>query len=103
MPIRYLPLAFLCIAGVLGAEQKRDRFGEPLPDGAVARLGSLRLRHHSSVRIGDFTTDGKLLAAFSGGNFIHFWDVASGREVRRVPAGRLFQPRWFRLSQMANR
>jgi WD40 repeat protein len=94
-------LAFVVLpllAAPLGAEPARDRFGDPLPEGAVARLGSLRLRHRHSVQVGDFSADGKLVAAFDGGNSIIFWDATSGREARRVPAGRLFQPRCFRFS-----
>jgi WD40 repeat protein len=93
-------LAFVVLpllAAPLAAEPARDRFGDPLPEGAIARLGSLRLRHGSSVRVGDFSADSKLVAAFSGG-FIIFWDATSGREARRVPAGHLVEPRCFRLS-----
>jgi WD40 repeat protein len=88
MPTRYLPLALLCIAGLLGAEPKRDRYGEPLPEGAIARLGSLRLRPKQPVFTGAFSPDGKLLAtgggAVAGRGVITFWDPTTGKETRRL-------------------
>jgi len=60
------------------AEKDRD----PLPVGAVARIGSLRFRHGSGVRELAFTPDGK--AVFSGGYGapIRMWEVATGKELR---------------------
>jgi WD40 repeat protein len=94
-------LLLACGVSVESAEPKLDRFGDPLPEGAIARLGSLRLRHKSSVRVADFSADGKLIAAFdaTGANTVIFWDTATGREARRVPIGYVSRPRWIRLSQ----
>jgi WD40 repeat protein len=57
--------------------------GDPLPEGAIARLGTVRLRHgtlHSGVA---FSGDGKSVIAsdFYGG--VHVWDAADGREIRQ--------------------
>lgn len=98
MPTRYLPLALLCMTGALGAEPKRDRFGDPLPEGAIARLGSLRFRERGSVGVTGFSLDGKILATFAGGDSLTCWDTASGREVRRMPIGHCSQPRCLRFS-----
>jgi RNA polymerase sigma factor (sigma-70 family) len=70
-----------------GAPEARvDGDGEPLPQGAVLRLGSLRLRHGRVLRSLAFTPDGKLL--FSGGwdSVIRAWDPATGKPVREVRA-----------------
>ena len=56
-----------------------DAFGDPLPDGAVARLGTLRWR---TLDLPDFTFshDGGYLTSGA-----RFWDLADGREARRLP------------------
>ncbi|MGH7171534.1 MAG: WD40 repeat domain-containing protein, partial [Gemmataceae bacterium] len=95
---RYLPFVLLYVASVVGAEPKRDRFGDPLPEGAIARLGDLRLRHHTSVAGGDFSPDGKIFAAYEGGREIICWDTTSGRQVRRVPVSHHGSPDFLRYS-----
>lgn len=38
---RFLLVGLLCVCGIsAAAEPNRDRYGDPLPDGAFARLGS---------------------------------------------------------------
>lgn len=67
-----------------GAEApKRDCYGDPLPEGAVARLGNLRLRNEELIHSAAFTADGKTLAA-AGDRFICFWDPITGKLIRRV-------------------
>jgi RNA polymerase sigma factor (sigma-70 family) len=63
-----------------------DADGEPLPVGALFRLGSLRLRHRMTLRSVAFTPDGKSLASGGWDRVISFWDPATGKEVRRVEA-----------------
>jgi RNA polymerase sigma factor (sigma-70 family) len=59
-----------------------DRYGDPLPPGALLRLGSLRLRAGAPVFAVRFTPDGK--AVFSGSSTprARLWDVATGKELR---------------------
>jgi WD40 repeat protein len=59
---------------------RTDRYGDPLPRGAVARLGSMRLREEDRVGALAFSPDEKILA--SGGSRIHLWDPLTGKQIR---------------------
>src|SRR5262249_57067607 len=75
-----------------------DRFGDALPEGALARLGTLRLRQGWMVARVQFSPDGKQLALAGAGRPIGLWDVANGRELRQFhkensqPSGIAFSP-----------
>ena len=77
-----LVLVGLCALS-MAAEPKRDRNGDPLPDGAVARLGSLRLRTEQPIVGAAFASDGKTLAAY-GSNSLSFW-VSRYRQTGAAP------------------
>jgi RNA polymerase sigma factor (sigma-70 family) len=62
----------------------RDRHGDRLPPGAVARLGSARLRLGGLVQGLAFSHDGKLLAGIGGGA-VCVWSAATGKELARAP------------------
>jgi WD40 repeat protein len=59
-----------------------DLAGDPLPPGAVARLGTLRLCHLGYVSDVCFCADGTILASAGADNRIRLWDPATGRELR---------------------
>jgi WD40 repeat protein len=59
-----------------------DENGDPLPAGAIARLGTIRLRHGSPVWGLAFTPDGKALAS-AGDDGLRLWQVPSGKEIWR--------------------
>jgi RNA polymerase sigma factor (sigma-70 family) len=63
---------------------RKDLHGDALPDGAMARLGTLRLRHGDMTASALFTRDGKTVIVGDGRGNIVYWDVASGREIRRL-------------------
>jgi RNA polymerase sigma factor (sigma-70 family) len=66
---------------------RADAQGDPLPPGAVARLGTQRLRQADGVTAFAFSPDGKLLATGGGEDdeWLHVWDVETGKLVRRLP------------------
>ena len=70
------PLLFL-LAGSFGLPAE-DRSGDPLPPGAVQRLGSQRLRHFS-VRAIWFEQSGDRLRTRGADGSVRTWDTATGR------------------------
>ncbi len=62
-----------------------DRLGDPLPQGAIQRLGSARLRQASAVTAIAFAADGKRLVS-AGNHTIGVWDSATGREIHQLNA-----------------
>jgi WD40 repeat protein len=72
-------------------EKRLDLFGDPLPKGAVSRLGTTRWRGLGEMLA--FSRDGKFLASTLG-----LWDAKTGKKLRQwnefnEPAGFLFFPR----------
>jgi WD40 repeat protein len=59
-----------------------DRYGDPLPAGAVARLGTTRLGHHESIGAIAFSPDGCLLASGSHDGMVRFWDRSTGASAQ---------------------
>jgi WD40 repeat protein len=65
---------------VRGSEPRTDLHGDPLPEGAVARFGTVRLCEPTGADFVAFSPDGKLLASISRRGFsISLWDVHSGK------------------------
>ena len=59
-----------------------DLYGDPLPPGAMARLGTTRLRANGILTYLAFSPDSSLLAGC--GNDVVFWDRETGKEMRRL-------------------
>jgi RNA polymerase sigma factor (sigma-70 family) len=58
-----------------------DFFGDPLPAGAVARLGTTRGRHTRQLSALALSPDGKLLATRAGDDRVRLWESATGKEL----------------------
>jgi RNA polymerase sigma factor (sigma-70 family) len=65
---------------------RTDRQGDPLPEGAVARLGTIRLRHGALVPSIVFAPDGKSLASTSLDGFVSVWETATGKRLVQIPS-----------------
>jgi WD40 repeat protein len=61
---------------------KTDLYGDPLPPGAILRMGSTRLKHSQAALA--FSKDGKLLISAGQCGDVRFWEAATGKEIRRV-------------------
>ncbi len=81
--------ATLLSAGALTAQPltgkpRVDRFGDPLPDGALFRIGTSRFQLDEYIWAFAASPDGKLIAA-SSQNALAIWEVPTGREIVRLP------------------
>jgi hypothetical protein len=67
-----------------------DSYGDPLPAGAVARLGTTRLRQFFGVANASFSPDGRLIAttgvhnSLAGACTLYLWDRWTGRRLGRL-------------------
>jgi WD40 repeat protein len=89
---------------------------DPLPPGAIVRLGRVRLRQGPGPAVLAFSPDGKTLASVEsprldlpGKHLIHLWEVATGKEVGHLESAPQhyiwniqFSPDGKRLSVLGN-
>jgi WD40 repeat protein len=63
---------------------RTDLYGDPLPPGAIARLGTMRLRHDWRGCFGTAFLDGGKILATGSPSGLRFWDTASGRLLTEI-------------------
>ncbi len=63
------------------ADSVPDRHGDPLPPGAVQRLGTARLRHGNVIPAIAFAPDGKTVASGSHDQTIALWEAGTGKLI----------------------
>lgn len=73
------------VNGGAGNPPRLDANGEPLPPGAMSRIGTVRFRHEAAVQVIEFSPDGRTVYSACGvpKRFVRAWSVADGRELRR--------------------
>src|SRR5260370_13352892 len=77
---------------------RTDRYGDPLPDGAIARLGTARWRldaHGANAMT--VAADGRTLLTANTTTGITIWDMETGKPIRRIPEKPELHKEWFGL------
>src|SRR5262249_55456051 len=72
-----------------------DAFGDPLPRGAVARLGTMRFRHLGCHAFA-FSPSGDTLVSI-GADAVQVWDAKTGRVIRSFPVENSFSGKQLSL------
>ena len=62
---------------------RTDRYDDPLPPGAIARVGTVRLRHPGTGSLA-FSPNGAVLASAGIDDSIRLWDVGTGKDLHRL-------------------
>ncbi|CEF49278.1 unnamed protein product [uncultured bacterium] len=63
-----------------GGQARDERVGDPLPAGALARMGSVRFWSGSTVQSVAFAPDGKTLASGNADGAVRLWEANTGKE-----------------------
>jgi WD40 repeat protein len=84
---RILPSALLLLGLAVtpgGAQTPAvDSHGDPLPKGAVHRLGTVRLRHNGTIVFTAFLPGGKSILSVSNDGEVCAWEFPSGKPLHR--------------------
>ncbi|MBI3411015.1 MAG: WD40 repeat domain-containing protein [Planctomycetes bacterium] len=96
----------LIVSSPADAQEKirKDIHGDPLPEGALARLGTIKFRPGDVIQNLAFSPDGKQIACWTGrlhaaeANALAIYDIATGNELRWTQAhdGRCHALAWLR-------
>jgi RNA polymerase sigma factor (sigma-70 family) len=78
-----------------GPKSKLDLHGDPLPPGAIMRLGTLERRAVDAKLA--MSADGKSIIGVRAGKYVHVWDAATGklREKRELIASDAWRQFWL--------
>jgi WD40 repeat protein len=73
------------------AAPRTDLYGDPLPAGAIARLGTIRFRHGGWPKGIGFSADGNWVIVASEDHNIYCFEAATGKVVRTIDTGQSIQ------------
>ena len=63
---------------------KHDVYGDPLPNGAISRMGTVRFRHGGRITQIAFSPDGKTIySASPDDKVVRAWESTAGHEVKQ--------------------
>jgi WD40 repeat protein len=79
-----LLLAAPAAGAARGQSAAKDLHGDPLPPGAITRLGTARFRHDHVVVFAAFLPGGKRILSVSEEGGLRVWDFPSGKELHRL-------------------
>jgi WD40 repeat protein len=65
---------------------RTDAHGDPLPDGALARLGTVRWRAGNNIVLTSFLGEGRSLLTVTQDGIVQVWDRDSGKELSSFDA-----------------
>jgi WD40 repeat protein len=103
-------LAWLATPPMIIAQPRVDTLGDPLPAGAIARVGTTRMRHCSlpgrycwGISCITWSSDGTMLAttshtAGSVGVDVRLWEASTGKPLRRLENNTRYGPSFARFS-----
>src|SRR5215831_5164269 len=91
MPLRRIwPATALVLFSALAALAADDPYGDPIPAGAKARLGTARMRNGYGNSISVIAPDGKSLAGTGASGGVAYYDPATGKVTRTVKIDNAF-------------
>jgi WD40 repeat protein len=70
-----------------GPASRNDRHGDPLPPGALVRLGTIRYRQETPIEQIVYSPDGRFAASDGDDADVRIWDGRDGRLLRRIEVG----------------
>ncbi len=102
LPLRRAAGIALCLlamaAPAFGQKDPPAKDADALPEGAVARYGSRRMRHDSLANAVAFSADSKTLASAGADGTVRLWEVSTGKEVRTftIPGEQMLSVLFFK-------
>lgn len=83
-------LALMLTGGPIRSDEKAplDVYGDPLPQGATARFGSLRWRMPGAIEMVAVSPNSKLVAAVNMKGNVSVWETQSGRLLHEVTSSK---------------